>query len=98
MAKRKSSSPLENLMDTIIELTDMIWQVGAVASIIFIFAGVNTLKWAIEKNNIADQSTIEAGVNGAFGLLFYTFPIILLGIAFALAVRTFNSYCKNNKG
>ena len=97
MTRKKRNSTSEQFIEMIIELTDMFWLVGAVATIIFIGLGFLSLDWAVNKNHPVDPTTIDSAVFTSMGWLFYGIPLMLFGIAITMAIRIFISYQKINR-
>lgn len=96
MGRRRKST--DNLMDTIVELTDIYWQIGAVASAIFALLGVYALKWAIAQTHPINPTAIDAAINNsAIVWIYYALPFFLFVIAITLVIRTIYSYQKHNR-
>jgi hypothetical protein len=81
-----------NLIETIVELTKIYWGVGLAMSVVFGYATVLSLDWALDKHN-AQAETIISGI----AWMFYGLPVLFLMFTILLSQITIacDDYCSH---
>lgn len=93
MARRKRTSPLEDLFDVFFELTGMFWQVGAVVTFVLFACGLYALMVVI--NYQPPTGNLAILVN-EFSWLRYSIPVSLFSLSGIFGIKTYSAYQSQN--
>lgn len=94
MARRKRTSPLEDLFDLFFELSGMFWQVGAVLSFVFFGGGFYTLMDAI--NYVPPETSFLRVLFIQYAWLRYAVPTVLFLCGFIFGMKAASTYERQN--
>ena len=90
MGKRKSI--LEDLFDVLFESTGMMWQVGAVVSIVLAFLSVRAFFRVQTWSENATNSSNLAPLAETLTWLLYGLPLMIGLVAIVFAIKTYQVY------
>lgn len=94
MARRKRTSPLEDLLELFFELSGVFWQVGAVLSLVFFGSGFYTLMDAI--NYVPPETGFLRVVLNQYAWLRYAVPTVLFLFGFIFGMKAASTYERQN--
>lgn len=92
MGRRRRSRQEDNPISLVLEMTDAIWQVGAVAGALLGILGTICLHWIFQLRAGAAESLVLVGLNETVGPLLFALPTLLFLIAVAFFARAFDAY------
>lgn len=96
MRRKRRESTLEELFSQFWDITEHFWQVGAVITIMLLGGTAASAVWVIN----FEQSLTDSPINKIFqniSWLFYSIPLIALGLSFLFGRWTYYSYLKQNR-
>ncbi len=95
MGRKPKGSALEQLFTQFWDITEYFWPVVAVITVMLLCSAAASAVWVID----FEQGLSDNPINQIFqnlSWLFYSLPLIILGIAFLFGRWTFYSYLKQN--
>lgn len=96
MRRKKRTSTVEELLDLIFDLAGMFWQFGAVISGVLVFAAIAAYDWVDEKYINVLSSPHLGQLAQDYRWVFYLIPIMIIGIAIMLGLKSYESYCREH--
>jgi hypothetical protein len=93
MARRKRTSPMEDLFDMFFELTGMFWQVGAVVTVVLFAGGLYAFMVAINYQPPTGNLTVLVN---EFSWLRYSIPVSLFFLSGIFGIKTYSAYQRQN--
>lgn len=95
MGRKSKESALELLLSQFWDMTGYFWQVGAVITVILLCGAAASAVWVINfEQGLTDSPISQIFQNLSW--LFYSIPLIILGISFLFGRWTYFSYLKQN--
>ena len=94
MARRKRTSPIEDLLELCYEIIGYFWQVGAVITAIFFFLGLHFLDYALIYQ--IPENTYLTALFSQLSWLPYLMPAALFFLSFLFGIKSYNTYQKQN--
>lgn len=94
MARRRRTSPIEDLFDMFFILTDMWWQVGAVLTLIFFGSGLYTLIGSINYQPTT-TGNLTVLIN-ELSWIRYSIPATLFFLSGIFGIKTYSVYQRQN--
>lgn len=91
---RRRQSIAEDALELLFDLTGLFWQIGAFASVALLFFSFSTYAWVDEQYVKALSSPHWGQVAYSYGWVFYLLPLLILGIAIMLCVKSYQSYLR----
>jgi hypothetical protein len=96
MGRRRKQSTAEEMLDLIFDMTGTYWQIGAVFSIMLMVVSFVTYNWVNEQYLKALSSPYLSQLAHSYGWAFYSIPLLLVGIAVLLGLKSYVSYRKEH--
>jgi len=97
MGRRRRRKSSEDLFDVLFDLTDMFWQVGAIAYIILMFASFWTLDWAVGQYAIASTSPLLGALTQSFGWVYFLLPVMTAILAFIFGAKSYQAFNREHR-
>jgi TRAP-type C4-dicarboxylate transport system permease small subunit len=92
MSRRRRQSIAEDALELLFDLAGLYWQVGAFAGVMLLFFSFSTYTWIDEQYVKALSSPHLGQVAYSCGWVFYSIPLLILGIAIMFFVKSYRSY------